>query len=250
MNRPLVTLNRSVALLAILLAADLSGAASAPAWETPDHRIIASQAFEGLPPLLKGKLEPHLTTLLDGVEEPDRTRIESHKIYLQAIRGKKVTTPAAADTALDRFAKQAEEMIKAGQPLKDVAFVMGQASHFIQDLNVPLHTILGETAEEHAAFERHASFMAPPTTPSDGFSLVKKYRCFAQETAKRSNRFVDAALQPKPPQDVVVASWRHAVNDTANLWRSILYRALGSEKSLELYGIGAPNGEKGKGWLC
>jgi hypothetical protein len=50
--------------------------------------------------------------------------------------------------------------------------------------------------------------------------------------------------------EVIEKTWDDAVNDTANLWLSIFYRALGLAKALELYGIPAPKGELGKGWFC
>jgi hypothetical protein len=48
---------------------------------------------------------------------------------------------------------------------------------------------------------------------------------------------------------VIEKTWNDVVNDTANVWQSIFYRALGPQKSLELYGIPLPKGEKEKGWL-
>ena len=45
---------------------------------------------------------------------------------------------------------------------------------------------------------------------------------------------------------MIEKTWNDAVNDTANLWLSIFYRALGAGKALELYGIPVPAGEAGK----
>jgi hypothetical protein len=83
-----------------------------------------------------------------------------------------------------------------------------------------------------------------------GFLLIKKYKCFAFDTAKRSSKHVDAALLSPPPREVVQTTWNDAVIDTANLWQSIFHRALGPEKSQELHGIRAPKGETGTGWFC
>lgn len=75
---------------------------------------------------------------------------------------------------------------------------------------------------------------------------MKNYKCFAYEAAKRSHPYYDKALKNPPPREVIEKTWNDAVNDTANLWLSIFYRALGPEKALELYGIPAPAGEAGK----
>lgn len=242
--------------LAVIFASILIGVPMADsktdAWELGGHSAITQQAVNVLPKPLKQELEAHLNKLITGVLEPDRNRVESHKTYVYAIRGRTAQGSGGAHFALDRFGKQAEEMIKAGESMGNVAFVLGQAAHFIQDLNVPLHTITGETDAEHKSYERQAFFTEWPGPGHGyrGFFLVKKYQCFAFETAKRSNRYVDAALSTNPPRDVIETTWDDAVNDTANLWQSIFYRALGADKSQELYGIPAPKGEVGKGWFC
>ena len=61
---------------------------------------------------------------------------------------------------------------------------------------------------------------------------------------------MDQALNDPPPAQVIETTWRDAINDVANLWLSIFYRALGAEKALEVYGIPEPVGEIGMGWLC
>jgi hypothetical protein len=40
------------------------------------------------------------------------------------------------------------------------------------------------------------------------------------------------------------------VNDTANLWQSIFWHALGPERAWQLYGVPAPVKEIGNGSLC
>lgn len=242
--------------LAVILTSGLVGFAladpfPAEAWEGPAHTMITSQALSVLPEPLRRALKQYRDELASGVLEPDNNRIESHKIHLHAIRNKKVKS-GGAQFALERFAEQAESIIKTGESMDKVAFVLGQAAHFAQDLNVPLHTITGETDAEHRSYERQAYFTDWPGQGLgySGFLLVKKYKCFAHETAKRSNRFVDAALSPVPPRDVIESTWNDAVNDTANLWQSIFYRALGPEKSRELYAIPEPKSEIGRGWIC
>jgi hypothetical protein len=205
-----------------------------------------------LPERLRSKFQGELAPVWAvGVVEPDVNRVENHKIHLSALRGAPPDS-GGAHFALDRFARKAEAMIKAGEPLRDIAFVLGQAAHFIQDVNVPLHTIWGETYDQHWAYESQAFFHDWPAERHGyrGFRLVKSYKCFAFETARRSHDSVGLALSDNPPRSLIEDTWDHAVNDTVNLWLSIFYRALGPEKSSELYGIPAPLGEIGKGWFC
>jgi len=240
------------ALLVVLLAWS-----PADAWEMTAHREISRQAASVLPSPVREKLETVLYRLEGGTVEPDLNRVDSHKIIFYSVSGGSTWNRAPepgkpADVALERFAQKAEEMIKAGEPMDQIAFVLGQAAHFIQDLNVPLHVVTGETREQHARYERVAYFTEWPGTAYDyaGFMAVKDYKCFAYQTAKRGKQYVNAALSADPPRAVIETTWNAAVNDTANLWLSIFYRALGPEKAKELYGIPAPWKEIGKGFLC
>jgi hypothetical protein len=226
----------------------------ANAWWPEPHKDIGRNALGVLPDGLRKILESdseNLSALLWGIVEPDYNRVEDHRIYLRVIRGTK-EGPGGVHAALEKYAQRAEEMIKAGEPVNRVAFVLGQAAHFIMDANVPLHTIYGDTTEQHRAYEGVAFF---PSWPGNqygyrGFRLVKDYRCFAYDAAKRSHKYYAQALQTPPPLEVIEKTWDDAVNDTANLWMSIFCRALGPEKSLRLYGIPAPKEEVGKGWFC
>jgi len=226
----------------------------ATAWWPEPHKAIGRNALGALPEGLKKVLEANpenLAALLYGMVEPDYNRIEDHRIYLKVIRGT-AQGPGGVHTALKKYAQRAEEMIRAGESMDKIAFVLGQAAHFIQDANVPLHTIYGDTKEQHRGYEEAAYVWDWPGERRryQGFYLVKNYKCFAYEAAKRSHPYYDQALQNPPSREVIEKTWDDAVNDTANLWISIFYRALGPEKALELYGIPGPRGEVGKGWFC
>jgi len=49
---------------------------------------------------------------------------------------------------------------------------------------------------------------------------------------------------------VTEIAWDRAVNDTANLWQSIVWHPLGRERAWQLYGIPEPVGEIGTGSGC
>ena len=222
---------------------------SGHAWEEGAHTLITSDAVRMLPDPLRAKLQGELASVwtagvIESAEGYDR-------LYLGALRG---TAPdgAGADAALERFARRAEGMLTAGESLRDVVFVLGKAARIIQDLNVPLHTVWGETVEEHGAYERRAYFHDWPDRGQGyrGFHLVESYECFAFETARRSYGLVSFALWHTPPRRVIKETWDHAVNDTINLWLSIFYRSLGAEKSRDLYAIPSPLEEIGHASSC
>ena len=227
-----------------------ASASLAMAWWPESHKAIGRNALEVLPEGLKKVFESdpeNLSALLWGMVEPDYNRIEDHRIYLKVIRGS-VQGPGGVHFALEKYAKQAEEIVRSRKPMNQIAFVLGQAAHFIQDANVPLHTIYGDTREQHRAYEEAAYVWDWPGDRYGykGFYLVINYKCFAYETAKRSHPYYDKALKIPPSREVIEKTWNDAVNDTVNLWLSIFYRALGPEKSLELYGIPVPAHEAGK----
>lgn len=227
---------------------------SALAWWPESHKGIGRDALGVLPEGLRKALEgdsENRSALLWGMVEPDYNRVEDHRIYLKVIRGTK-EGPGGVHTSLEQYALRAEEMIRAGEPMPRVAFVLGQAAHFIQDANVPLHTIYGDSREQHRRYEEAAHVWDWPggRYGYKGFQLAKNYRCLAYEAARRSHALFERALKNPPSREVIESTWDDAVNDTANLWLSIFYQALGPEKSRELYGIPAPKGETGKGRFC
>jgi hypothetical protein len=222
----------------------------AHAWDKAAHRMIAGHALQVLPERLAHLLRQHEAALLWGVVEPDFTREDDHRLPLAYLRG--ASKPGGADSALEKFARKSEARLKAGTKMEEIVFVLGQAAHFAQDLNVPLHTIRGDTREEHMAYEGAAFFLEwqRETHVYGGFASIHDYKCFAQEIARRSHQYYKQAFEDPPPSSIIHVTWRDAVNDTADLWQAIFYRALGPQKSFELYGIPAPKAQKGTSRFC
>jgi len=245
---------RSLLLLACTLFFSINTlfAETAYAWWGEAHKEITRSAVQILPKQLKEALKPHLYYLTAGSVEPDINRIEGHKVYINGVGGNQNRPSDGANIALVRFARQAEVMIKAGEPMDKLAFVLGQAAHFIEDINVPLHTVWGETKKQHEDYEGAAFFpnWAVEKHTYSGFNLIKNYNCFAYEIAEQSNSYYSLALKYPPPPHVIENTYLAAINDVADLFQSVFYRVLGPSKALELYGIPAPKGEKGRGWFC
>src|SRR5437899_1004192 len=100
-----------------------------------------------------------------------------------------------------------------------MTFALGQATHFVQNLNQPLHAAWGETRAQHNEIEAQMLYRSWQKDHTyRGFMLVKDYACFAHEIAQNS-------------------SWDQAVNGTASFWQSIFWHALGPGRAWQLYGI-------------
>ena len=76
------------------------------------------------------------------------------------------------------------------------------------------------------------------------------YSCFAYEIAQNSSQHARALFFDREIKRVTEIAWDQAVNDTANLWQSIFWHALGPERAWQLYGISAPVKETANGSLC
>jgi hypothetical protein len=80
-----------------------------------------------------------------------------------------------------------------------------------------------------------------------GFMLVKNYSCFAYEIAQNSSQHVRALLFSRDQAGHRDRMRDQAVNDTANLWQSILWQALGPERARQVRDSGA--GERDRKWI-
>jgi hypothetical protein len=149
----LVDVRRALLLLGLLVLVQLSWSHTSWAWTLGGHRLIALDALAVLPPPMREALTPHASIILAGLLEPDFNRLVSHKIHIIALRPTPPPPRSGAADAFKRFATNAEEMLRLGRGLDEMSFPLGQATHFVQDLNQPLHAAWGETRAEHNEVE-------------------------------------------------------------------------------------------------
>ncbi len=133
----------------------------------------------------------------------------------------------------------------------ETLFVVGQATHFVQDLNQPLHAGWGETRAEHNEIEVRMLYRSWQKEHTyRGFTLVRDYSCFAHEIAQNSSQHTRALFFDRDIKRVTELAWDQAVNDTANLWQSILWNTFGPVRAAQMYGIPVPVTNVGSGSLC
>src|SRR5215470_14050184 len=194
---------------------------------------------------------PYISPLLAGVDEPDFFRVVSHKIPIISLRGTPPPPRSGAADALKQFATNAQEMLRLGRDPWDVLFGVGQATHFVQDLNQPLHAGWGETRAEHSEIEARMLYRSWQKDHAyRGFALVRDYSYFAYQIAQNSSQHIRALFFDRDIKRVTELAWDQAVNDTANLWQSILWNTFGPVRAAQMYGIPAPLTNVGKGLLC
>jgi hypothetical protein len=181
---------------------------------------------------MREALAPHVSILLAGAVEPDFHRVVSHKIPIIGLRERPTPPRSGAADAFKRFAANAEEMLRLGRGLDEMSFALGQATHFVQDLNQPLHAAWGETRAEHNEIETQMLYRSwQKDRTYRGFMLVKSYSCHADEIAQNSSLHARALFFDRGIKRVTEIAWDQAVNDTANLWQSIFWHAVEPERA-------------------
>ena len=231
----------SAVLIGLFVLVHLNWSQTSWAWTLGGHRLIAIDALTVLPPPMKEALTPHVSVVLAGLLEPDFNRVVSHKIHFVSLRETPPPPRSGAADAFKRFATNAEEMLRLGRGFDEMSFALGQSTHFVQDLNQPLHAAWGETRAEHNEIEAKMLYRSWQKDHTyRGFMRVKSYSCFAYEIAQNSSQHARALFFDREIKRVTEIAWDQAVNDTANLWQSIFWNALGPERASQLYGIPVP----------
>lgn len=142
------------------------------------------------------------------------------------------------------LAKKCEEKIKSREDWSKIMFTLGQATHYIQDLNNPHHSVGRYMKGDHEKFEEIAVIGYWKKENFDGFYYIKNYKIFAINTSNWSKRYFDFTYELKPPyydelyRKLMAPLWDHSVHCTAHLWLTIMMNGLGEEKYRE---FGFPN---------
>ena len=206
---------------------------NAIAWFTYGHMQMTEEAINIMPSASFPPVENPGTyrfSLLLGSGEPDQNRVIDH-----------TNVPQCA-WMINKLAKKCEKMIRNGKDWDEILFTMGQATHYIQDLNCPHHGI-GEYREgDHEDFEGRATRGDCKPEKFDGFHYISNYKIFAYNAARFSARYIYFADRlgsiDKDYQiyyeELITPLWEHSVNDVVDLWLTILNNGLGDKKYREL----------------
>jgi hypothetical protein len=184
--------------------------------------------------MLNDKLDKkYLALLPKNALEPDLLRVIDH------------TDVKECGKMIDKLANKAEMLLHKNGDWTKIMFFMGEATHYVEDLNNGYHC--GGDDEEHEAFERIAISGNWTDEDFDGFHYIKDYRIFAENTCRSSRRYLKFSGQllqeydPDSYKTLITPIWNHAVNDVLDLWLTILWNGLG-ERDYKTYGLPEPKG--------
>ncbi len=123
---------------------------AAVAWNTKDHRTFVAHAIEHSPPELASFLRAHWDEVMRGSVDPDRKFMDTPNHTYHVDDGTR--------SAPDRVAELSDAlvaMMRNGAPREKVAYWFGALSHYVSDIDQPLHTSDKDRSENwyHVLFE-------------------------------------------------------------------------------------------------
>jgi hypothetical protein len=110
-------------------------------WRKSVHKYMSWEATMVMPDDIHVILQNNMNSLLQGTINPDNIKVADHQNVSECAR------------MIKKYAKIAKEMIRKGEDWEKIVFVLGQAAHYIQDLNQPQHSSNYEKGHEHRTFE-------------------------------------------------------------------------------------------------
>jgi hypothetical protein len=178
------------------------------AWDPKDHRRIAALAIKHSPPALASFLRDNLDEVLRGSVDPDRKFMdtENHTYHVDDGTRNNPDHVAYLSSAL-------VEMMRNRAPRERVAYWFGALSHYVADMDQPLHASDRDRRENayHLlfeslgyGFESHAQILGFPLDVKVGGALagwqfrfdgkhdaIDDVRAWQIENARWSYRFYD-----------------------------------------------------------
>ncbi len=163
------------------------------------------------------------------INEPDQNRVISH------------VNIGECAWKIKKLAHNTIKMLRENEPKDRTFAVLGQATHYIQDLNCPHHGIGYYDEGMHESFEKKVKTGFWEDSDFDGFQYIVDYKYFSYNAARFSKRYIRYCNRLKYNPDyfdqykkLIDPLWDHSVNDSIDYWLTILWDGLGEEKYKEL----------------
>ena len=179
----------------------------------------------------------YLSELKAGILDPDKNRVIEH------------TNVAACGMMIDRLAKECERMIKKNEDWSRIMFTLGQATHYVEDLNTPFHCIK-VSKNIHEEFEKAAVEGHWQEDSYKGFYYIKDYINFAYNICNFSERYVPFIEKwyfksdPELLKKMMVPLWANTVQDIVDFWLNIFRNGFGEQKYYKELGLPEPVGAR------
>jgi hypothetical protein len=203
-------------------------------WRGKTHTKMTEDAIKLVPKMPNDIFEIYASELKSGVLEPDKNRVIDH------------TDVAACAMMIDRLAKKCERMIKNNEDWAKIMFTLGQATHYVQDLNTPVHCIKVQK-NMHEDFEKIAVEGNWREDKYKGFYYIKDYKILAGNICNFSARYISFVNKlyfkndPELLKKIMEPLWSHTVQDVVDFWFTIFKNGFGEVKYKEL-GLPEPLG--------
>jgi len=139
-------------------------------------------------------------------------------------------------------------MIKNKEDWAKIMFMLGEATHYVEDLNTPFHCINVQKSI-HEEFEKMAVEGQWQEGKYKGFYYIKDYINFGFNICHFSERYVPfiekwySRKDPELLKKMMVPLWANAVQDIADFWLTIFRNGFGEEKYKE-FGLPEPVGTR------
>lgn len=234
---------RILSLISFILLLLILPTSTVLAWNTIMHAQLSEIAFNHLPESVQQALTPYTRQIYDGAAAPDLYLRDwpNHELNIHGADNEK--TPA-----VKRITKLYESIkLSLADPdiaLSAIAYDMGLLSHYLADLNQPLHT--DELPQEdllHTVYETDVYLWQDKFVFSDkGSRFYFDPAQIATETAEQANRFyypVYSAYLDKDGFDnslgITWTSIQNTVADIRDTWLTLWLRSKSSQTSLALW---------------
>ncbi len=179
------------ALIIMLWLLLLAAATPANAWSYHTHRKITADAVRLMPESFRREFSGKKSHFLKGATDPD--------ILIKDFLNHVYHTDGSAVGGLSRIRQlfdKAVELIATQQDPEAIAYVLGLMSHYIADINQPLHTAGRERdaneSEYHSKFERDLNpVLKELKLPTVEYRPVTSVEERVKAMAREANRYYD-----------------------------------------------------------
>ncbi len=214
------------------------------AWHTLMHLHITHEAFSYLPVDVQKELQPHLSGILWGSLAPDVVLRDwpNHEWNVHSAPGHQGSGPSRIDGLCSSIV---DDLSRGPRELANAAYKMGLLSHYLADLNQPLHT--DEYSDDefwiHSLYEMDA-FANQQNIPYTfrGTEFCLDFYQMAVASAERANRYYEAIIRAYAERDgyanaegVTALNLQRAVDDIHDTWLTLWYSATSAIPSLTLH---------------
>ena len=152
-------------------------------WSGKTHFKIAEEAVYSLPKEYQRKIVPYMDELLEGSVAPDRV-YKDFDNHIYQVDNKKGKGP---EKVREKYL-EIVSLIQSKRPWRLVAFQLGVLSHYVADLNQPLHTATsGNEDKFHSKYEKNAEVVNPKA--SKNLTYVTYPMSYILDSVKNSSQY-------------------------------------------------------------